>query len=297
VADARTRGILLTLAGAFWAAGYLVPYKVAASLAGPARVVLPMLLLAAVFNTVAAVVTNPGDLRRIDRVSVLVAVLVGALSALGNEAMAHALFTIDPGTASVLLRTQVVFVALGGCWLLSERVTIRFWIGTGLALVGFTILRGGDSNAASLRVSGMAWALLTAVCFAAIQIVVRRTIHRIEPMVVNSLRLWLGAGLVALIPGRAGAALEVEPRVWLLAAAAALFGPVLSRLCLMAALRHIPAALSTLVLFAAPVFAFILGGLVLGTWPGAMELAGSLVILLGVALPVLERPRRPHEVE
>ena len=79
--------------------------------------------------------------------------------------------------------------------------------------------------------------------------------------------------------------------MWLLIGAAALFGPMISRLSLFLALRHLEAAMTTLVLFVTPVMAFVLGGLVLGTWPGGLELAGSAVIVVGVALPVAEQVR------
>ena len=46
------------------------------------------------------------------------------------------------------------------------------------------------------------------------------------------------------------------------------------------------------VLFLAPVFAYVLAGIVFGAWPGALELLGSLVILVAVALPITELMRR-----
>ena len=78
-------------------------------------------------------------------------------------------------------------------------------------------------------------------------------------VVVNSLRLWIAAGLVALVPGRVALLGQVDGTAWALAAGAALSGPEVSRLLMMLGLRHISAAMSTLVLFATPVFAFLLG--------------------------------------
>ena len=135
------------------------------------------------------------------------------------------------------------------------------------------------------------WVVLAAVGFAAMQVTVRKTISRIDPIVVNGLRLWVAAALVACIPGRLTNLFEVDYQIWLLAAATALFGPIISRIFLMNGLRYIPVALSTLVLFVAPVFAFLLGGLFFFEWPDLLQLTGCLIILTGIALPVLEKSK------
>jgi drug/metabolite transporter (DMT)-like permease len=289
--ESRRRGILLTAIGAFWAAAYLIPYKAAAQQAPAESLVLPLLLAAAVLNTVPLGV---GPLRRsvrINRLTLTVALLLGAFSALGNEAVARALAHVDPGVVSTLLRTQVVFVALGGWWLLREKVTLRFWLGTLLALAGFILLRGGLVTGAAVSTAGLLWGVVAATCFAAMQVIIRRAIKRVDAMVVNSLRLWLGAVFVLCVPGRLALLLEADLGLWLLMGTAALVGPVISRIFLMLALRHMEAAPSTLILFLAPVFAYLLAGLFFHRWPGAMEMLGSLIILVGVALPVVEVAR------
>jgi drug/metabolite transporter (DMT)-like permease len=287
----RTKGILLTAAGALWGAAYLVPYKVATTRVGPEGLVLPMLIAAAVLNTFSIGVWRARRPIKFNRTSLIVAILLGAFSALGNEAMAHSLTVIDPGIAAVMLRSQVVFVAVIGWWLLKERVGIRFWVGTLLALAGFSLLQGLFSAKPGAALSGLVWAVVAAIGFAAMQVTVRKTIKRIDPIMVNGLRLWFAALLVACIPGRLTSLFEVDYQIWLLASATALFGPVISRIFLMNALRYIPVALSTLVLFVSPVFAFLLGGLFFFEWPDLLQLTGCLIILTGIALPVLEKSK------
>ncbi len=292
-------GLLWSGLGAAFAAGYLVPYKAAVSEVGPAGLVLPMLLAAALLNTGIEV---GGRLRRLaageagpwrwDAVTLVVALLLGGASALGNEAVCQALVTLSPGLVSVTLRTQVIFVAIGGLLLLREPLGVRFWIGLVLALGGYVFLQGRLEVAGGLSGAGIAWAVAAAAGFGSMQVVVRRTVHRIDPLQVNSLRLWLAAGLIALLPGRVTTLFTLDGRTWLLACTAALCGPVLSRLCLMRALRTLPAAHATLALFLAPVFAYLLTGLLLGSWPGATELLGALFILVAIALPVTELTRR-----
>jgi drug/metabolite transporter (DMT)-like permease len=279
---------LYTAASALWAALYLVPYKAAGGQANASAIALPMLLCAAGINSMISIVR--GDLPRPHwrPTTAIVVLLLAGLSALGNEAMAQALAAIGPGVAAVLLRTQVVFVALGGMLLLGERTGGRFWVGALLALVGFALLQNSLERHAQ-PVLGMAWGLVAAFAFGAMQIVLRKTARVIDLVGVNGMRLWLAAGLLACLPGRIPTLFEIAPRVWLLCAAAALCGPVISRLLLMAALRYIPAALCTMVQFLAPVFAFVLGGVVFGTWPNALQLFGCVLILLGIGFPLTHR--------
>ena len=218
--------------------------------------------------------------------------MLGVLSALGNEAVARALAIIAPGITAVVLRTQVVFVALAGRLVLRERVSARFWIGAGLALAGMAMLRW-SGEAPVMTVLGMIWALVAAASFGAMQVVVRHSIHRIDTILINALRLWLASALLALLPGRAAGLTTADSTLWALTAAAAIAGPIISRLLLMAALRHIPAAMSSLALFSQPLFAYALAAPLFGVLPGALEVMGCGVVLCGIALPVLEHLKRP----
>lgn len=281
----QTRGLLLAALAALMAAGYLIPYKAAASLAGPNALALPMLLAAAVLNSLALGPKLRGHRIRLDRTTLWVALALGGLSALGNEAAAQALGLVDPGLASSVLRVQVLLVAAGGWIFLGERVPVSLWGGACVALAGFFLLRV-DLGGPRPPLAGVLWVVVAAVSFGAMQIVVRKTVDRIDHLLVNGLRLWLAVGILACVPGRAVGLAQVDGHLWLLVGLAAAFGPVASRLFLMASLRHVTAAMSTLMMFLSPVSAFLAGGLVLGVWPGAAELLGAGVILLGVAWPV-----------
>lgn len=289
-------GLLWSTLGAAFAAGYLIPYKVAVASHGPAGLVLPMLLAAAVINSALDMAQRWRSDRaprwRWDRTTLGVVAALGAASAMGNEAVCQALVWLNPGLVSVTLRTQVIFVALGALLVLRERVGWRFWLGAGLALLGYVLLQRTVGATGGVVLVGVAWAVAAALGFGVMQVVVRATVERIDPLQVNTLRLWLAAAVIALVPGRVAGLTALDLRVWSLAALAALCGPVLSRLCLMRSLRYLPAALATLALFLAPVFAYVLGGIVFGTWPSAMEVLGSLVILVAVALPVTELARQ-----
>jgi drug/metabolite transporter (DMT)-like permease len=290
-------GLGWSMAAAALVTGYLVPYKIAAAEVGPDGLVFPMLLCAALINSLfdgAKQLSARGRaLWRWDRTTAIVVLLLAVSSAFGNEATCRALVYVDPGLVSVGLRTQVIFVALAAMLVLGERVTLRFWIGVVVVLGGFLLLAWVRGLERGISMIGVAWAVAAAAGFGTMQIVVRRNVGHINHLQVNTLRLWLAVPIVLLVPGRVAVLPELDPRLWFLAAIAALHGPVLSRLCLMQALRHLPAAYATLALFVSPVFAYLVTGVVLGTWPGPFELAGGALILIGVALPILEVARQP----
>jgi O-acetylserine/cysteine efflux transporter len=218
--------------------------------------------------------------------TLLVSAVIAVLTAAGNYAVAAALTSAAPGLVSVVQQTQVVFVAAVSAALLGERITLRFGVGVAVALAGFVVMSlpaGGAAGGAA----GALWALLSAVCFGTMHVITRVVIHRIDPVLVNALRLWFAVAL--MLPGRLTGALGLDLATWALVAGAAFLGPFLGRLCLMYAVRHISASRSALLILAGPVFAFLFAFLVMDIAPTPRELLGGALILAGIALPLLER--------
>ncbi len=295
-------GALLSLASALLAAAFLIPYKLAGARAPTVLVTLAMLASAAMFNTVTTLgsrLGRPAQAAPSWRLALLVAAGIAVLTATGNFAVAQALTHSAPGLVSSVQQIQVIFVAAASAVLLGERMTLRFGAGVLVALAGFAVMRlpmdavvggtGAVAGASSVAELGVLWAVLSALCFGLMHVITRKVIRRIDPVFVNALRLWLAVGLMVLFPGRLAGALALDLHTWALVAAAAFLGPFLSRLCLMYAVRHIPASRASLITLAAPVFAFVLGFLVLGIAPTVRELLGGALIAAGIALPLLER--------
>ena len=292
--SAARKGTLLALGGAFAAAAFLIPYKAAGARAPREVIVMAMLVAAAVLNTMVVLsgfVRLGGPRRRVAparsaRLVVLVSLLLAAFTAVGNIASAEALARIDAGLTSVAQQTQVLFVAGAAALFLGERITLRFALGAAIALAGFAVMRlPGDS---AVHLAGILWAVLSALCFGSMQVITRQVIHRIDPVPVNALRLWLSVAVLACLPGRLAALLTLDAGAWALAAAAAFCGPFLGRISFMYAVRHIAASHSILLGLASPLFAFGLGYLAFGTVPGLFEIVGGALILAGIVLPVLE---------
>lgn len=285
----RGRGVALALGATFWAALFLVPYQAAVERAPRGSVMAAMLLCAATFNQLVALITEgKGALRFGDRGPALVGVLTLG-TVLGNGAIATALPSIGPGMTSVVMKAQVLLTPTLSIWLLSERASPRLWVGAALALAGFAIPQALEGGARGLDV-GYLWALVAAAVFATIQVMTRRWIHAVRVAPVNALRLWLSAGLLLALPTAwGGGTLDLEPEVWGLAAAAGVAGPGISRLCLMNAVRYVTASTTALLSLVGPLFAFALGAAAFGEVPSMAEGVGAVLILAGILWPMLER--------
>ena len=103
---------------------------------------------------------------------------------------------------------------------------------------------------------------MAAIGFAAMQIVTRRAITRIQPATVNAMRLVMAFVVLQLLPeGRA--VWRMPGDVWSMVIAAGVLGPGLSRLSLMSAVRYVSPSLSALIALIGPIFAFGLGAIFL----------------------------------
>ncbi len=287
---AAGRGTALAVLSSLGAAAFLIPYGAATAAATPQGVALAMLLCAACLGTVTTPWRSGGRLN-IDRVTFWVSAALGAGTVIGNIAMAAALLRIEPALTSVILQTEILFVALLAALWLGERISARFVLGASLAVGGFLVMRLPGAGSATIDVLGAGAATAAALSFALMHVITRVSIRRIDPRAVNALRLWLAVGFLALLPGNAASLASLDARVWGLAAAAATCGPIFGRLCMMYALRSIPAAHARLAGLLAPVFAFVLGFALLGSTPSALELFGGAIILAGVAIPLFENAR------
>ncbi len=274
-------------AGALCSAAYLFPYKRAAAFAAPSVLAFALLVVAALLNTAFSMwrLRQSGAVASEPRLLWATSSLLALLTISGNLCGAQAISRLDPAIASVLLRTEVVFVGGLGALLLNERVSWTLALGAGLALTGLCVMRwplAFDAGGV-----GAAWALGGACSFGLMQVLTRRVIRRISPLTVNAMRLWLAVAVLAFVPGLLSSAVGAGKRFWAFVALAGLLGPFLGRLCIMYSLRALEAAHSALLLLLAPILAFIIGYVVWGTLPSSHESAGGALMLLGISLPSL----------
>jgi O-acetylserine/cysteine efflux transporter len=292
---ATGHGIAWALVAAVLETGFVLPWKVAAQSGPVSTAVLVMLASAALFSSAALPWARrlPGyrAQRRSGRREWVLAAELALLTLLGNWASAHAVARLSPSLLTVLMRSEVLLVALLALFLLGERVERRFWLGAALAGLGLCLIQGvGEQRAESLW--GLLAALTAAASFGTMTVITRRVIREIDPVRVNMLRLWLSVALWFAVNGAPPPAAELTPQLVGFAALAALCGPFGSRLCLMFSGRYVDARVTAMIGLSAPVLTLFAAGLVLGDWPAPRELFGGAVMLLGIAVPISGWMRR-----
>ena len=285
------RGVVASLSAAFWAAVYLVAFKEAGANAPRALVVLVMLSVATVLNTGAAWLR--GSRWRVDRIAVVTGLVLAACTVVGNVAVAESLAHAEPAVTSIIMQTQIFFVAFGERLALRQRLNARLLLGSSIALAGFVVMHAPWGQRSFADVAGAAWAVLAAACFAIMLVLTRGVIQRIDPIWVNALRLWMAVGGLMLVGADLQGLMQMDTRAWALAAVAGICGPTVSRLFLMRSVRYLSASYSKLVNLVGPVFALALGVLFLSEMPAAVEMAGGALILAGVAYPLAVPERNP----
>lgn len=290
----RRRGILWALASAVGGAFMVIPWKLANEAGDPADAVLLLLGVAALGSTGLVVVqriVSGGITLRVRRIDWAVAALLATFTLAGNQLSAWAIRELSPALMNVLLRADVLIVAVFGWLLLGERVRGRFWVGAAVAVYGLSVLQGPATEVTpgELLRSGTVLALGAAACFSALALVTRAFIERIDVSAVNMLRLWLAVALWLPFNGLPRPA-EIPGEQALYATLAAVAGPFLGRLTLMIAARYVEARLSTLVTLTTPVLTLVLGFVLLADWPEEHELAGGALMIAGIAIPLLRWP-------
>lgn len=287
---AQTLGLMLAFAAAISSAGFVVPYKQASMVASPSVTAFALLFVAAVLNSLmhlgrrGLVLRDQGENSRFALWTG--AVILAVLAVVGNCCSALALEVLGPATVSAVLRSEVLVVGTMSVWLLGERPSRLLWLGASVALLGLLLLKG--EGLTTPNAIGVGHAVVAAICFSGMQVTARKVAKRVNPVELNSVRLWLSCALLAAWPANWRDSIAVPLAFWVNVTLAALFGPVLSRMLLMYAVRYITAGMCTLVMLVAPLFALALGAVVLHQLPTSYELWGATLMLVGIGLPMIE---------
>ena len=269
-------------------AAFVIPWKLANQSGRPEVSVLVMLGVGACLSTAAQLWSRRGLMGLLSLRVLIVAAQLALLTLLGNIAQAHAIVSLSPSVLSVALRSEVLLIAVIAWIWLGERVDAKFWLAAVLSAVGLLFMREPEAAQAT-GLSGLALALLAATAFGVMAVVLRRHVAEVDLPSLNSLRLWLSVLLWLAANGGPPDMAAVPSSQYGYAALAALFGPFMARLMMMASARHLEARLTALIALSAPVFALLLSWLFLGDVPTLPQLWGGGIMLVGIAVPAWSR--------
>jgi drug/metabolite transporter (DMT)-like permease len=280
---ANTKGVILAVTGAFCAAVYFIPYKKIVASMDPDIFVLGLFLISFLINLVPFVVRS--NAFKINKSTFWGALGFAVLAVLGNYFCGKSLLGISTPLTVVIIRTQVIAVMFAGLVFFKEKVRSYLWIGSFTAVLGIIISSYSSGGWQISRWASIIWAFLSMISFTLIHVLVKAIIKRAEPLSLNLLRMLFATIIIAFLPGRVESILSLNMNEWLLIAISALFGPILSRISYIYAMKYLPLSKFILITMLSPVFALILAMVFINDIPTIYEISGGIIIITGTCLP------------
>lgn len=200
----------------------------------------------------------------------------------------HAIGEVGAGLATVLANLQVVLVAVAAWILLGERPSARVAIAVPLVLAGVVLISGvvGEDAYGADPALGALFGVLTAVAYTGFILVLREAGRDLRRPAGPLFAATAAATLVAIAAGALLGEVDLAPswpsHGWL--ATLALTSQVLGWLLIALALPRLPASLTSVVLTVQPVGSVALGIVLLGERPAPAQLAGVVVIVVGIVI-------------
>jgi drug/metabolite transporter (DMT)-like permease len=208
--------------------------------------------------------------------------LVGVNTNMGFVAMRY----VDPGTASVLSLTSIVFgVGLGLVWL-GERLSRAEWLGAAIATAGVVTITAAPGD--YLR-WGSAIVIAATFLYALHAAVAKRYSAHIPFGEFMLFRTGAVAAVLVVLALAQGQLVWPSPPVWGWLLVAATVNVVIGRALYYVVLRRIDVSLLTIILTLTPVVTWLWSMALFGGRPGRFEIAGGAATLAGVLIVTSSR--------
>jgi drug/metabolite transporter (DMT)-like permease len=206
----------------------------------------------------------------------------------------HAIENVGAGLATVLGNLQVAFVGLVAWLVLGERPAARLLATLPLVLVGVVLISGALEQGAygADPAQGVIFGTATGLAYTGFILVLRAGSGEQQRVAGPLFDATLVAALVSVAAGAVIGDADLVPawpaHAWLVTLA--LSSQVLGWLLISASLPRLPAALTSLLLTIQPVGSVILGAILFGEAPSALQLLGVAAILAGLVVVARVRP-------
>lgn len=200
---------------------------------------------------------------------------------------------IGAGLATVLGNLQVVLVGLTAWLVLAERPEARVLAAVPPAFIGIVLISGALEEGAygSDPAKGALFGLITAVSYTAFILLIRQSgVSGGRPAAPLFEATWVaaaGCAAAGILLGDVDFVPAWPAHGWLLLLA--LSSQVVGWLLITGSLPRLPAAVTSVLLTLQPLTSLVLGILLLGEDPTALQLAGAALVLVGL-LSAASRP-------
>ncbi len=222
-------------------------------------------------------------------------VVAAALAIWVNQlGFVYALRTTSASVIALILAAAPIFAALFGVVLRIERLPGRFWAGAVLSFAGVALVAVGSGGELRGDLGGILLGILTASTWAAYSMLIAPLMRRYSASRISALVLGLSWFPIALcgLPQTAGQDWSLGWEVWALLVFATLGPLVVTNVLWFRSLDRIGTSRATLATNLQPFVAALLAVLLLGETIGAVQVAGGVLIGLGI-LAARRRGQRP----
>jgi drug/metabolite transporter (DMT)-like permease len=204
----------------------------------------------------------------------------------GDLAVWHwSILLTSVANATLLANLAPIFVTLAVWLWYRRRPGGLFLTGMAVALAGVAALLGGDFRLSGRELAGDCLGVVTAMFYAAYQLVVTRLRSRAS---TSSIMAW--SGLVtacALLPLALLSGEQILPATaagWLKLFGLALISQAAGQSLIAYAMAHLPATFSSVGLLLQPVMAALFAWVLLGETLGWIAIAGGVAVLVGIGI-------------
>lgn len=243
------------------------------------------MFFAAVLLLPAALKNCRGELRALDRRTVLMCCLSGVFLACHFSFYFQSIAYTSIASSTVLVDTEVFFVALVSVLILRERIPAVGIVSIALTFAGSVVLAFSDRSAGGSAVRGDLLALCGAFFVALYTLIGRTERRKMSTTLYTS--LVYGTSALALAVYCACARLPVigyEPKNYALGLGLAVCCTLLGHSVFSWGLKYLPATFISTVKLGEPVFATVLSIFLFGQIPALQQVVGGVIILAGLYL-------------
>jgi drug/metabolite transporter (DMT)-like permease len=223
--------------------------------------------------------------RRADVPLVVGAAFVGIL--LNQLTFAYAIKNTTAGNVALILASAPAFAALFAMLAGHDHVRPRHWLALGISVAGVCLVVQGGAGVKGAGYLGDLLAVGAAITWAAYSVMLRPLFARYSASRISALMVAVGSGMLLpfglpqMLSQDWGAVGPLHLTAW---AYSAVFPLLVTNLLYFRALRHIGASRATLYMYLQPFLAVVFAAVLIGEDVAPLQVAGGLVIILGVSL-------------
>ncbi len=198
--------------------------------------------------------------------------------------------TVSPGIASFIVGTMPIFTIILAIFILSEKMTLKKWIGVAVSFVGVILIAIAEQQAAPHpKVGhidmGVIYTVLAAILGSLYAILQKPLLTKFHPIEITSFAIWSGTiTMVGFLPSSIAAFPHSTLHVNLWIIYLGIFPASIAYATWSYALSKIPASSSTTYLYAMPIISMVMSYFILGEIPVWLSIIGGLVALTGAII-------------